>query len=353
MANRYFKKRILDFQPYLPNEFEGFIKMDANESPFNIKDGVKAKIMDRIEKLDFMYYPDCNSDILRASMAEYVGVPMENIVVGNGSDEMIHVLLNTFVEMDDVVLSHNPTFTMYGLNTKVLGGQYMEIEAEEEFAIDIDKLIKKANEDNAKVVILCNPNNPTGKTTPKSDIMRLLDETDSIIVVDEAYIEFGGETVVREVLNSNRLIVLRTLSKAFGAAAIRTGYLISSEEIANKIAAIKAPYNLNCISQIVAEELLKDMKTAEENIKLIKAEKDRVFSAMENIDGVKPYSSDTNFILFKVDNAETVFQELKKRKLLIRLFKGGALENHLRVSVGTEEDNDKFIDSLSEILKGM
>lgn len=353
MADKYFKKRVLDFQPYIPNECDGFIKMDANESPFNIKDTVRANIMKEIEKLNFMHYPDTNCNQLREYLADYVGVPADNIVVGNGSDEMIHVLLNTFVEMDDVVLSHDPTFSMYGLNTKVLGGNYIEIEPEEDFTIDIDKLIDSANENSAKIVILCNPNNPTGKTTSKSDIMRLLNETDSIIVVDEAYIEFGGESVTDEVLNSNRLIVLRTLSKAFGAAAIRTGYLVSSEQIAMKITAIKAPYNLNCISQIVAIELLKDMDTARENIQIIKSEKDRVYDALLKIDGVKPYSSDTNFILFKVDNAEYVFEELRKRKLLIRLFKGGALENHLRVSVGTEEDNDKFINSLSEILKGM
>ncbi len=349
-ANRFFKKSVLEFEPYLPNEHEGYIKLDANESPFNLGVEVRERVMERIGKLKFMQYPDSNSDVLREKISGYVNVPSDNIVVGNGSDEMIHVLLNTFVEKDDVVISHNPTFSMYGINTGVLGGKYMEIPKADDFRIKVDELIEKANENKAKIVFLCNPNNPTGVATPKEDIIRLIEETDSIIVVDEAYIEFGGESVAEEVLNYDRLIVLRTFSKAFGAAAMRTGYLLSSVEIARKITAVKAPYNLNCVSQIVAEELLSDMQTISDNIKIINSEKNRVFRELQNIENVKPYESVTNFILFEVPDGEKVFEELKKRGILVRLFRGGALENHLRVSMGSIMENQKFIDSLKEIL---
>lgn len=349
MINKFFKKRVVDFQPYLPNEFEGYIKLDANESPYNLNKNIKNRVLERFGDMDFTQYPDSNSDRLRRLISEYIEVPFNNIVVGNGSDEMIHVLLNTFVEMGDVVISHDPTFTMYELNTKVLGGEYVKVPTNEKFDVDVDSLIDEANRLKAKIVFLCNPNNPTGNITKKSEILRLIEETDSIVVVDEAYIDFGGESVIKEVINNDRLIVLRTFSKAFGGAAIRTGYLVSSEEIAMKIIAIKSPYNLNVMSQIVAEELVSQNNYMIDNVKEIIGEKKKLYKELDNIEGVYPYESFANFILFKVDDAVYVFNELKKKGILIRLFKGGVLENHLRVSVGTQEDNIKFINALKSI----
>lgn len=348
--NNFFKDSVKKFIPYIPNENYGMIRLDANESPFNLSVEVREKVMSRIKKFNFMQYPDTNSDKLREKISDYIGFPKDNIVVGNGSDEMIHVLLNTFIEKDDKVISHNPTFSMYGINTEVLGGYYQEIDSDSEFHVDIDALIKKANETKAKVVFLCNPNNPTGKTTSKKDIINLIEKTNSIIVVDEAYIEFGGESIVNEISNYERLIVLRTLSKAFGAAALRVGYLISSKEIADKISAVKPPYNLNGVSQMIAEEILSDLNTIEDNIKIIKSEKNRVYKELQKIEKIKLYESSTNFILFKVENAEEVFEKLKSKRILIRLFKGGKLNNHLRVSMGSIMENQKFVDCLKEIL---
>ncbi|MDO5707500.1 MAG: histidinol-phosphate transaminase [Andreesenia angusta] len=350
MPSKLFKKRVQNFEPYIPNEIDDCIKLDANESPFNLSVAVRENVMKRLNKVDYMHYPDTNADVLRESLSKYIDIPSKNIVVGNGSDEMIHVLLNTFVEPDDYVISHNPTFTMYGINTSILGGNYLEIPKSDKFKIKIDELIERANEKKAKVIMLCNPNNPTGVSTKREDIIRLLDETESIVVVDEAYIEFGGESIIDKVLEYKKLIVLRTFSKAFGAAAIRTGYLVSSEEIAKKIMAVKAPYNLNSLSQIIAEELLNDIQTIEDNIKIISAERNRVYNEIKNIEGIKAYESVANFILFEVKDAEKVFEELKKRGILIRLFKDGPLKNHLRMTIGSIYANQKFIDSIKEII---
>lgn len=350
MIDRFLKKQVVNLQPYMPHDYDCKYKLDANESPFNLSEKVRQNVLDRISSLDFMIYPDTNSDALREAIAQHNGVDVKKVVVGNGSDEMIHVLLNTFVDKSDFVLSHRPTFSMYGLNTEVLGGNYEEIPTDEDFNIDVDLLIEKANDLKAKVVILCNPNNPTGKLTPKAEILRLVESTDSIIMVDEAYIEFGGESVVGEVEKYDRLIVSKTFSKAFGAAAIRTGYLISTEEIVNKILAVKAPYNLNAVSQIVAEEILKDTDYIKENVEKILSERNRVFEEMSGIEKLKVYETGANFILFKVEDSRKVFEGLLDRGVMVRFFGGGVLENHLRVSIGTAQANDQFLKGLKEVI---
>ncbi|OHW62252.1 histidinol-phosphate aminotransferase 2 [Andreesenia angusta] len=350
MIEKYLKEEVKSLKPYVPHDYDYKYKMDANESPFNIEPEIMQSIVSRLLATDINRYPDTNSMKLRKSISEFIKVDYKNIVVGNGSDEMIHVLLNTFVGQDEVVVSHEPTFSMYGINTKVLGGRYMEIPTDEEFDIEIDKLIAVSNDFGAKVIILCNPNNPTGNLIPKDDILKVLDSTDSIVVVDEAYIEFGGESVVDMLSKYDRLIVLRTFSKAFGAAGIRTGYLLSSDEIVEKIAAVKPPYNLNSVSQIIASELMKNSDVIMENIKIIKAERDWLNAEMLKLSNIKVYKTGANFIMFKVKDAKAVFDRLLEDGIMIRYFSGGVLENHLRVSVGTREENEAFLKVLKEVI---
>jgi histidinol-phosphate aminotransferase len=350
MIEKYLKEEVRNLKPYVPHDYDYKYKMDANESPFNIKPEIMQSIVSKLLDTDINRYPDTNSIELRKSISEFIEVDYKNIVVGNGSDEMIHVLLNTFVGRDEVVLSHEPTFSMYGINTKVLGGRYLEIPTDEEFDVDIEKLISVSNDLGSKVIILCNPNNPTGNLIAKSDIIKVIENTNSIVVVDEAYIEFGGESMVDKLSDYDRLIVLRTFSKAFGAAGIRTGYLLSSDEIVEKISAVKPPYNLNSVSQLIASELMKNSDTVMENIEAIKVERDRLNEEMKKIDGLKLYKTGANFIMFKVADAKSVFEKLLQNGIMIRYFSGGVLENHLRVSVGTREENDAFLKVLKEVI---
>lgn len=350
MIEKYLKEEVKSLKPYLPHDYDCKYKMDANESPFNIKPEIMQSIVSKLLSTDINRYPDTNSVELRKSISEFIKVDYKNIVVGNGSDEMIHVLLNTFVDKDEVVISHEPTFSMYGINTKVLGGRYIELPTDEEFNLDIDKLISVSNDFGSKIIILCNPNNPTGNLIDKSDIVKVLDRTDSIVVVDEAYIEFGGESMVDKLSDYDRLIVLRTFSKAFGAAGIRTGYLLSSDQIVEKISAVKPPYNLNVVSQLIAAELMKNSDSVMGNIEVIKAERDRLNGEMQKIQNIKLYKTGANFIMFKVEDAKSVFDKLIQNGIMIRYFSGGVLENHLRVSVGTREENDAFLKVLKEVI---
>ncbi|WP_427340139.1 histidinol-phosphate transaminase [Caloranaerobacter sp. DY30410] len=345
------KKSILDLKPYIPNDYEYKYKMDANESPFNLPDNVIKSIIKNLYNLKLNRYPDTNSNALRREISKYIGVNFKNIIVGNGSDEMINIIINTFADKNDVVVSHSPTFVMYRLISKIAGVEYIDVPTDEDFNVDIDALIQTANDREAKLIFLCSPNNPTGNLIRKEEIIKVVNETKSVVVVDEAYFEFGGKTIVQEVKNFSRLIVLRTLSKAFGAAGIRTGYLVAGDKIIDRLNSVKLPYNLNTISQLIGIELLRNKSEILSRVRLVNEERDKLYDEMKKIDGIKVYPSSANFILFRVDNGKKVFEGLLDKGVKVRFFSGGRLENHLRVTVGTQEENKAFIDALKEVMK--
>ncbi len=350
MLERLIKESINDLKPYVPHDYDYKYKLDANESPYNLPGNILEKVIERMRDMDFNRYPDTNSVLLRKEISDYIGVDYANIIIGNGSDEMINVLIDTFVEEGDTVLSHEPTFVMYGLTSKIAGATYIDIETDENFNVDIDELIKSANTKKAKIIFLCSPNNPTGNLMQKEDILRVVNETNSIVVADEAYVEFGGESVIKKVLNYDRLIVLRTLSKAFGVAGIRTGYLVAGNKIIDRLYSVKAPYNINSISQLIATELMKNRKEILNNVEIIKSNRDKLLNQMKQIEGIKAYDSYANFILFRVDDNKKVFDGLLERGIMVRNFSGGRLENHLRVSVGNTEENEAFVNALREVI---
>lgn len=350
MIDKLVKESVKGLKPYMPNKYSYKYKMDANESPFILESFVMDKIIGRFKKVSLNYYPDTDANILTKKIAQYVGVEQENIITGNGSDEMIKLLLETFVDKSDTVLAHTPTFVMYKHGCDIIGANYIGIESDDNFNIDVDEIIDASKRLKPKVIFICNPNNPTGNIISKTDIIKIIKQTNAIVVVDEAYIEFGGETVISLVNKFDNLIVLRTLSKAFGLAGIRTGYLVSNTEIINYIKAVKPPYNLNAISQIVGEIILDEKTFISNNIEYIKKQRDKLYAEMKKIDDIIVYPSETNFILFSIDR-ENIFEELLKRGFMIRPFNGGKLNGCFRVTVGKSEENKLFVDTLREVVK--
>ncbi|KNF10170.1 histidinol-phosphate aminotransferase HisC [Gottschalkia purinilytica] len=350
MINSLIKESVKDIKPYIPHDYEHKYKMDANENPYELSENILKNILNEISTLKINRYPDTNSVELRKEISKYIEVDYKNIVIGNGSDEMISVIIDTFVEKEDIVISHYPTFAMYDLVTKISGANYVGISTDENFDVNIEEIIKQGNDKNAKIIFLCNPNNPTGNIIKKDDIIKVINETRGIVVVDEAYIEFGGESVVKEIYNYERLIVLRTFSKAFGAAGIRTGYLIAGDQIVEKINAVKPPYNINSISQVIAIELMKNRKEVMASVEKIKYEREKLLNEMEEIDGLKAYRSYANSIIFRVKDNKNVFYRLLEKGIMVRYFSGGKLDGCLRVSIGTEDENSTFINALKEVI---
>lgn len=342
------KNSIKNLTAYKACDLPFTVKLDANEGKNilledTIKEGLKFD-----ESFNLNYYPDDEASLLKNEISKYVNIPSENIIVGNGSSEMIELVIKTFVDKDEIILSPTPSFSMYSIFAEIYSTKFIGVPCNKDFSIDIDKLINRANEINPKIIILCNPNNPTGYLMTKKDITKLIENTSAIIVVDEAYIEFAQGSMINEVFNYDRLIVLRTLSKALGLAGIRLGYMGANTDIIEIINRVKSPYNLNSVSQYIGVQAFKNKSKIFDYVEEVKSQRDFLYSKLKEME-IKVYSSSGNFVFFN-SNIENLYGKLADKGILIRKFKED-LEGYYRVSVGNENENRIFIENLKEIIK--
>jgi histidinol-phosphate aminotransferase len=342
---------IKNFQPYQAKHYPGVIKMDANENPYPWPKGLKEAALAQVS---FNRYPDSESTALRDKISGYIGVGPEKIMVGNGSDELIQILLMAFGGLGTKTIMASPTFTMYSLATTYTGGQAVEVPLINGDTLDIPGLIAAAQDPQARSIIICNPNNPTGNCFPLEDIRQVIQGTDKLVIVDEAYYEFSGSTLVGELGNFPNLVVLRTLSKAFGMAALRIGYLMAGVAVIDVLARVRQPYNSNSFSQACGTLAFEHLPEFQAQVRDILAERDKLVSFLQGLELERVYASDANFILFKPKNkAKEIFEGLLKQKVLIR-YMGNlpVVGETLRVSPGLPEENLKFMDALGKTLGG-
>jgi len=245
----------------------------------------------------------------------------------------------------------SPAFAMYGLQGRVAGAEIIDVPRLEDFQIDAAGMKQAAARPDVKLVFICTPNNPTGNTVPRDVTEDIIRSTRAIVVVDEAYGEFGGESCIPLLRRYPNLIILRTFSKAFGLAGLRVGYLLANPVIINDLLKVKQPFNLNVFSQTAARVVMENLQPFQERIQKILEERDRFFDQLSAIPGVEAFPTQANFILFRTPlPAREVYEGLLKRGLLVRSVEGPALSRCLRVSVGTAEENKLFIEKLSDIL---
>ncbi len=337
------KENVLSLKTYNPGINTAKIILNANENPKNITADYIDEIKDMLVKFEFNRYPDTNSSELRKAYGKYCNQPQERIICGNGSDEIIRLLLEAYVDKKDAVVVHDPTFSMYDITNTVVGGRTVKVKSESNFDVNIDDVIDAAKKEQAKVVFLCNPNNPTGNVFSKKDIIKALKEINAVVAVDEAYIEFGGETVIDLTDTYENLIVLRTLSKAFGLCALRVGFGIGSKEIIETLYKVKAPYNLNQLSQNIAVIALSHIDNMEEQVKKLIKSKDKLMEELGNMEWIKVYGSHANFIYIEADSSKV--KSILSDEVSIRYFG----ENYMRISVGEPEENKRLIELLKKI----
>jgi histidinol-phosphate aminotransferase len=337
------KPSLSTLKSYVPNTSNYRIKLDANES--------KNYLIDLNFKIDYRnlnLYPDSDSTTLRQKLSRYLGVPTQSIVVGNGSSEMIELLLKTFVSPKDIVLSYEPSFSMYAIYTQIHQGDYRYISTDANFQLNMAQLILEAKRLNPTLIFICTPNNPTGQLVPYSDIIRLVKSTTALVVVDEAYIEFTNQatSMAKDTLNHKNLVVLRTFSKAYGLAGIRLGYLVSNLEIVSLLNRVKSPYNLNGLTQMVGEYILDytdRMQVYTQSIIQNRLTLERKLLQFN----LKVYPSEANFIFFYCEKP-SLFEDLLNKGILIRSFKDN-LAGYYRVTVSDTNENQAFIEALKEI----
>ena len=322
------------------------IKLDANENPY----GPSPRVLQAISESEALHtYPDAEQRTLRAALAEYAGLATENIIVGNGSDEVLDMIIRLLLEPGDRVLSCIPTFGMYKFLTDVAGGQVIELERTPDYGIDLDA-IKAATDERTKLIFLASPNNPTGNSVPRERVIALL-EMGIYVVIDEAYFEFAGHTVADLVKDYENLMVARTFSKWAGLAGVRIGYALVSAEVCAYLNQIKQPYNVSVFAQIAALESLRDREYLMRNVETLVQERARLFDFLQGIDYLSPVPSEGNYILCHVTrgSAEQVYNLLRQRNIFVRYYDRPNLKNCFRISVGKPEETDRLVDALAEI----
>jgi histidinol-phosphate aminotransferase len=327
----------------------GVIKLDANENPY----GCSPRVMEALSKYDsFNIYPDAGQRELKRLLQGYTGVGGEHIVASSGSDQMIGLITQLFVGPGDEVINLPPTFDIFRFAVALCNGKLVEVPRDKNYNVDV-AAVKKAITKKTKLIMLANPNNPTGTPTPREDILELLD-TGVPVLADEAYVEFSGETVTQLVPKYKNLMVLRTFSKWAGLASFRIGYGIFPPEIANYLMSIKMPYSVSAASTIAVRESLKDRDFLMDRVRKIIAERERLYGELEKIEWLKPFPSKANFIFCHVLNgtAKQIYEGLLDRCIIIRYAANHLLKDTIRIGVGKPEHTDILIKAIREIEEG-
>ncbi|MBA4372921.1 MAG: histidinol-phosphate transaminase [Thermodesulfovibrio sp.] len=336
------KKDVAALRAYSAVEIPCRIKLDANESPYGFDEALKAAALLKTNR-----YPDPEAKALKKILAREMRVRPENILQGNGSDELIYYLIATF---GGPVLYPVPTFSMYGIIAQAFGEEKLEVSLDEAYDLDAAAMLTAVKRQKPKLIFLSTPNNPTGNCFSSERILPLLEAARGIVVVDEAYQPFASDRGFLPLLKDYKnLVIMRTLSK-IGLAGLRFGYMIASPEIIGEVNKVRLPFNVNALSQAVALAALKDRKRLKASIRQIVTERDRLFSAMEEIPGITPFPSEANFILFRVAGPDRVYKALLRQGILVRNIQD-AVKGSLRVTVGTPDENTAFLRALGKIQK--
>ena len=325
---------------------ENVIKINANENPY----GCSPKVLKALARCEhFHIYPDDGQQELRKLLAGYAGVPAARIIAGHGSNSLIDLIVRLFVGPGDEVVNCVPTFDIYRFSTEICGGTLATINRKADFSIDVKK-VKAAINRKTRLVFLATPNNPTGNIIPRQDILEII-ATGVPVVVDEAYYEFSGETMMPDTAKYPNLIVLRSFSKWAGLAGLRVGYGVLPPDITNFLMAIKIPHNVSVAAEVAVKESLTDIIYLQEKVKAIIQEREKLYSELQNISWLKPYPSRANFIYCRVlkGSASELYQKLQRKGILLRYFDNPLLKDGIRISVGKPEHTVKLIKALQEL----
>ena len=313
------------------------IYLDANESPFD--NGINR-------------YPDNKHDELKKVVSGVKNVNVNQVVFGNGTDEILDLIVRVFCNpSEDKIITLPPTYGMYDVIAKTNGVENIEIPLKSDFSIDKNEILKLSSK-KTKILFLCSPNNPTGNSFDTNDLTDLIKGFNGVVVVDEAYIDFSSkQSLISLIEDNNNLIITQTMSKAYGMAGIRLGMGFSNEKIINYLNKIKPPYNINILTERKALEELNKIDEIEKNISIVLDQRNLLVSCLEKLDFVeKIYKSDANFLLVKVDNADLRYNQLLENGIVVRNRSNQPLcQNCLRIAIGTKNENTSLIKTLNEL----
>jgi histidinol-phosphate aminotransferase len=342
--------KIKDLVPYQPISGEYSVRLDANESFLNPGEELKKQITDKIAGLQLKRYPDALCTSLIQKFSSYYGVSPACVSASNGSDEMISILLGSFLERGSTVLTLSPDFSMYRFYCEVYEHKSITLKKDDDFLITPESIIEAANQNNVDMILFSNPCNPTSVGLPKAQILKIITSVSALVVIDEAYMEFFNDSVLPDLPQYDNLIVMKTCSKAIGSAAIRLGFAVASEKITRAVFAVKSPYNVNSITQAVGEALFENKNYIQNAISQILIQRDTMYLSLLQMQkkhaGLERiYKSDTNFITVKCKDAKAIWQALLEKSVAVRFTEG-----FLRITAGNGEEQKLFLEALQSIL---
>ncbi|MFA5313280.1 MAG: histidinol-phosphate transaminase [Methanomassiliicoccales archaeon] len=350
MQKRWLRSTVKDLQLYyIPDIRNSPLRMDTNTNPLG-ENPSSREALEECASLDLGQYPSTYGDGLRRELADLYGTHQDNIVVGNGSDEILDIIFKTFMEPGGNVVMAYPSYSLHGWFGQINGGGSVEVDLKEGFQLDVDKMMDaKGN-----LVMICTPNNPTSNSFAREDVLRLVEGSDRPVVVDEAYGEFAkpGSSLIPLVDKYPNLIVTRTFSKAYALAGMRIGYSIANKDLTLAMQKVKVPYSLNKVSELVAIKAVRNQDFVRRSVDIVNGERRRLEDGLSSL-GFNVFPSQANFILFKSpkDSAELV-RRLGAKGVLIRDFgRKRLLENCARTTIGTREQNDVLLGRMAEVMK--
>ena len=345
---------LADLVPYGAPQLDVAVRLNTNESPYPPPPQVMDDLARRVGALGLNRYPDRDFRALREALAAHVGTLTERVWVANGSNEIIQQLVLAYGGSERKAMTFEPTYDMHGRITRVSGTRLIRARRTPDFTMDLETSLEAIRVNRPDIVFLCSPNNPSGTLIPEEDIDAIAGAAPGLVVLDEAYAEFAGESAWRLVEDHEHLVVARTFSKAFRMAGARIGYLIAQPAVIQEVLKVRLPYHLSSLTQAAALTALDHAAELESTVVTMRHERERLWDELSTTRGITAFASRANFILFRCDAVEapTVWQRLLDRGVLVRDFSATqGCEGCLRVSVGTAEQDERFLEALSEALR--
>ncbi|MHB1236017.1 MAG: histidinol-phosphate transaminase [Gallionella sp.] len=362
LAATLLRQEILDLHAYHVPDSSGYIKLDAMENPYLVPDQLRGEIAQLVAGAALNRYPDPAAASLKARIHEVAGLPDGvNVLLGNGSDELIQLLAMAVNKPGAVMLSVEPSFVMYRMIATFVGMRYVGVpllsnpgvanSGAEEFSLDRVAILSAIRRERPALIFLSYPNNPTGNLFPADDVAQIIEASPGLVVVDEAYHAFASDSFAARLLQYPNLLVMRTFSK-LGMAGLRLGFLAGSAAWLEQLEKLRLPYNVGVLPQLVVEKLLEHHGMLLQQAEQIKLDRAKLYQQLSLIPAVQVYTSEANFLLFRVANAAAVFSGLKQRGVLIKNLNGAhpMLKDCLRVTVGTPDENERFMAALQQSL---
>ncbi|MDH4139960.1 MAG: histidinol-phosphate transaminase [Coriobacteriia bacterium] len=338
--------------PYSAKDVRADVVLASNEHPANLPSEIVDWLATRLDRFAFNRYPAPLADDLRALIAEANGLEPGNVLVGNGGDEIIFDLMLAWGGPGRRILDMPPTFAMYAIDAQATETEVVCIPRLPDFSVDADKVVERVAEGDIDMVIVANPNNPTGNLVPETFLIDLLNATDALVLVDEAYFEFSRHTMRPHMERHPNLAILRTFSKAFSLAGLRVGYLLGHEDVVRELTKVRQPYSVNAFSQWVAGKVFRERVVFQQAIRDLMRTRDTVIHNLSEMDGVEVFPSEANFVMFRVEHAPALWRDLlHNHSVLIRDFsRTPGLADCLRVTIGSEDDIQRFLDAVRDVL---